>query len=474
MALEIMITVGGSDYYLSDEGHSGASFGATSGSQYYFPFVAVPPRLTWGPTTGGYISVQLGTLSLVNKPYDSNHPFSGTNYRNLLSDAGSTSNVPTISIKDSTKYAVFDGTLILSQINSETITFSIEPQEYNFYLAEGTTTDSTSQTVTIPWGFGYIQFMPSLPYEGSNVFSNGTTKHPIFHDNEGVNIREAAAGWGTIGEGLYSSISYTATTVTGSGGTAYGGGGFLVSGQNTTTVNGDPTNASDYLTGRIDQLAQYMAADIGLSTNYDTTKATAHAADIIAIWQTEKIKSLDLYSKVTHAINHQFFIQKNQSTGNDTLYLVDRNNNPTATALTKQNIISSSYRILKPLGVVIFTRPNYQFNETYITQSVDSWTSENLPTGRTIQIHNYWGGTSKWSQPTQADLDEFRDIEKKPIATGTVDGIQHTYTPGDRFTFNREQDQIKVDMLARSISWDWARRQTRLSGDATLSIFEDS
>ena len=55
-----------------------------------------------------------------------------------------------------------------------------------------------------------------------------------------------------------------------------------------------------------------------------------------------------------------------------------------------------------------------------------------------------------------------------------IDGIEDTYTPGDRFTFNREEDQIKVDMLARSITWDWARRQTTLSGDATLSIFENS
>jgi hypothetical protein len=74
----------------------------------------------------------------------------------------------------------------------------------------------------------------------------------------------------------------------------------------------------------------------------------------------------------------------------------------------------------------------------------------------------------------QGVLDAIRDIEKKPIATVTLSGIQDTYTPGDRFTFNREQDQIKVDMLARSISWDWSRRQTTLSGDATLSIFEDS
>ena len=218
MALEIMITVGGSDYYVSDEGHTGASFGTTSGSQYYFPFVAVPPRLTLGPTDGGYIQVQSGNLSLVNRPYDTNHPFSGTNYRNMLSDAGSTSNVPTIAIKDSTKYAIFDGTLIVSNFNAETINFLIEPKEFDFYLAEGTVTDSTGSTVSIPFGFGQISFMPNYPYKGSDVFANGTSKHPIFSGVVTPVLREATSAGGTAGTALYSSFTPTATTLTGSGG----------------------------------------------------------------------------------------------------------------------------------------------------------------------------------------------------------------------------------------------------------------
>ena len=98
----------------------------------------------------------------------------------MLSDAGSTSNVPTIAIKDSTKYAIFDGTLIVSNFNAETINFLIEPKEFDFYLAEGTVTDSTGSTVSIPFGFGQISFMPNYPYKGSDVFANGTSKHPIY------------------------------------------------------------------------------------------------------------------------------------------------------------------------------------------------------------------------------------------------------------------------------------------------------
>ncbi len=71
-------------------------------------------------------------------------------------------------------------------------------------------------------------------------------------------------------------------------------------------------------------------------------------------------------------------------------------------------------------------------------------------------------------------MDAIKNIEKKPIASVTVDGIQGTYTPGDRFTFNREEDQIKVDMLARDFVFDWGSNTTTMRGDATLSIYEAS
>ena len=472
MALEIMITVGGSDYYLSDEGHAGASFGSTSGSQYYYPFVAVPPRLTWGPTGGGYISVQSGSLSLVNKPYDSNHPFSGTNYRNLLSDAGSTSNVPTIAIKDSTKYAIFDGTLVFNNLNSEVINFTIEGLDYDNYLASGTVTDSDSDTQVIPWPFGYVNTVPAFVYKGSQVWANGASStHPgfskfglvIFEGNTTSAIRY------TSGATACSATEFDGQSAT----PAYSGGIVHVSGYGTKrSGNVNAAVAGDKTSTHYD-LLEYVTLEIGLS-NVDITR-TSLSGNTLSIWQTNKIQVLDLFSKVCQATNHQFYIKRKQTSGAGQgaqfVVLVDRANNPAATALTGSQIITSSYKIPAPFSSVVL-RMNWIDLSGPETKTLDL-VSNNLSYGKQIVYKNYYG-TNKNTYGTQANVDAIRDIEKKPIASVTLDGIYDTYQPGNRFTFNREQDQVKVDMLARSISWDWASRQTTLSGDATLSIYEAS
>jgi hypothetical protein len=470
MALEIMITVGGSDYYISDEGHSGASFGTTTGSQYYFPFVAKPPRLTWGPTNKGYISVQAGTLSLVNKPYDSNHPFSGTNYRNLLSDAGTTTNLPTIAIKDSTKYAIFDGSLVFNNLNSEVINFSVEGLNYDNYLAEGTVTDSDSDTQVIPWPFGYVNTVPAFVYKGSQVWANGASStHPGF-SKFGLAIFEG----NTLAATRYTSgtTACSATEFDGQSATpAYSNGIVHVSGNGTKRSGDVNASLAGDKTSTLGDLLTYISADIGLS--YIDTSKTSISTDTLSIWQTEKIQVLDLFSKVCQATNHQFFIARKQSgtgEGEYVMALIDRANNPTANQLLTENIISSSYRILAPLASVTL-RMNWVSLAGPETNTLDM-VSTNLSYGKQIVYKNYYG-TNKVAYGSQARVDAIRDIEKKPIATVVLDGIKDTTKPGDRFTFTRKQDQITVDMLARSITWDWDKRQTTLTGDANLSIYEE-
>lgn len=470
MALEIMITLGGSDYYLSDEGHSGASFGATEGSQYYFPFVAIPPRLTWGPTGGGYITVQAGWLSLVNKPYDSNHPFSGTNYRNLLSDAGTTTNLPTIAIKDQTKYSIFDGTLVFNNLNSEVINFTIEGLDYDNYLAEGTVTDSDSDTQVIPWPFGYVNTVPAYVYKGSQVWANGASStHPGF-SKYGLAIFEG----NTTSATRYTSgtTSCSATEFDGQSATpAYSNGIVHVSGYGTERSGDVNASLAGDKTSTLGDLLTYTATDIGLSY-IDTSKTSTHT-DTLSIWQTKKIQVLDLFSKVCQSTNHQFYIARKQSgtgEGEYVMVLIDRANNPTANQLLAENIVSSSYRISAPLASVTL-RMNWVDLSGPETNTLDM-VSTNLSYGKQIVYKNYYG-TNKVAYGSQAKVDAIRDIDKKPTASVVLDGIQDTAKPGDRFTFTREQDQITVDMLVRSISWNWATRQTTLEGDAALSIYED-
>ena len=468
--LEIMITVGGSDYYVSDEGHSGASFGSTSGSQYYFPFVAKPPRVKWASTDGGYITVEKGTLSLVSKPWNSNHPFSGTNFRNLLGDAGTTTNLPTIALKDSTKYAIFDGSLVFKSINEDLLNFSIESTNYDSYIADTTTTDISGYTQVVPWPFGYVNTVPNYVQTGAQTWANGASAtHPGF-SKLGHWVLEG----NTISAPRYTSGSTTMSATAFDGGSAtpaYSGGIVHVTGYGTAR-EGDVNKigAGDKTSTQYDLLA-YMTLDIGLS-HVDITRTSISGTDL-SIWQTEKISLVELFSKVCQSTNSQFFITRKQSagTGEGSLFvvLVDRANNPTATALTPEQIISSSYRIASPLASVTLSM-NWIDLVGPETKTLDL-VSNNLSYGKKIKYKNYYG-TNLISYGTQANVDAIRDIEKKPIATVVCDGIMDTNLPGDRFSFSRQEDKVNVDMLVRSIEWDWGSRNTTFSGDATLAVQE--
>jgi len=465
-----MITVGGSDYYVSDEGHIGASFGATSGSQYYFPFVAIPPVITWAPTDGGYITVRNGTLTLLSLPWDSNHPFSGSNYKNLLEDAGTTTNLPTIAIKDQTKYAIFDGSLVLQSFNQDVINFSIEVTSYENYLAEGTVTDSSGYTQVIPWPFGYVNTVPNYVYKGSQEWANGASStHPGF-SKFGLYVFEG----NTTSALRYTSGSTTcsATVFDGDSATpAYSSGIVHVSGYGTQRSGNVNASLAGDKTSTQEDLMVYMALDIGLSY-IDTSKSSTYG-NTLSIWQTEKIQVLELFSKVCQSTNSQFFIARKQSAGAGegslVMVLIDRANNPTATEIDPDLIISSSYRIASPLASVALSMDWVDLKGPE-TKTLDM-VSNNLGYGRRITYKNYYG-TNLVNYGSQANVDAIRDIEKKPIASVVVDGIMDTNLPGDRFTFSRQEDQVKVDLLTRSITWDWRDRRTTFSGDATLSLQE--
>ena len=66
-------------------------------------------------------------------------------------------------------------------------------------------------------------------------------------------------------------------------------------------------------------------------------------------------------------------------------------------------------------------------------------------------------------------LNETRDVKKKPQASITVSEIKTDYYPGDRFKLDRSEDQITIDMIARTITWDFNNKTTNIKGDATLS-----
>jgi len=205
--LEIKISINGSDFYVSDEGHTGAAFGTTSGSVYYYPFVTKSPTLTLGATKGGFITVMQGNIAFEHKPYDSAHPFSKQNFRDLLANAGTTTDIPTIAIKDETKYAIFEGTLVFQAVINNEISFSIYSTIYEQNIGADEFTDQYGEKMYSTWPFGYVT-MVKWKYTGSQIFANGSTLHPGFLDSVLGMEEEGLAMFNT-------TATVTASTITG-------------------------------------------------------------------------------------------------------------------------------------------------------------------------------------------------------------------------------------------------------------------
>lgn len=488
--LEVQIVIDSTTYYVSDEGHAG------SDGEYYFPFLARRPRVRIGATRGGWITTQSGQIDLVNDPYNSNHPFGGQRYRDLLSNAGTDTSLPKIAIKDpesGIRTPLFEGAFQLNKITEDVLSFGMQGLTSkqiagsDKFVGDETATDSSGAVVNIPYPIGQLyNAADATVYKGSQKWAIGASGKAGFNT---YNL--AADDYPYIisnGTALYSSGTPTISESEIDGGVltpAFSNGQTLISGIGNKL--GTSITAED---SRCDSLLDFVhscARYIGFSeARVETTKASEASSIILGYVQRGTVDILELLSQITEANNYQFYIADNPDTASafynaPMIYLIDRANNPAATTLSPSNIISSSYLVRAPFQQVNTTLTFNVFQGTQLETKTRTVTSENLSYGTIKTFEFYWGtlpltfdAASTPIQTAQARMDAIKNIEKKPIASVTVDGIQGTYTPGDRFTFNRVEDQIKVDMLTRDISFDWGSNTTTLSGDATLSIFEDS
>lgn len=119
MTTLVKLTVGGTDYYLSDTGYNG--------SEFFYPFLVAPPRISFEGSE--YIQVKAGDLQLHNLPEDSNHPFSyaSGNFSSLLSDPYTEYSVVINHNREnfSTGKSLWEGKAVFSSISKSTITFRL-------------------------------------------------------------------------------------------------------------------------------------------------------------------------------------------------------------------------------------------------------------------------------------------------------------------------------------------------------------
>jgi len=430
--LQIKITVGGSDYYMSDQEYT-----APDSQNFYFPWIVQAPRLTWASTTGGYIDVKQGSMALISKPNDSDHPFSGSDFQTLIT----TPQAYDATINYGYNAAdLINGSVVLKSISNDVLNFTLYGTEYTDTVLS-TTTDTNGATVYNPFGFGSLTYRRPVIQTGATAFANpglATSGLAIYEDSAAMSISSSTTSTVNV-----SSYSDGEVSISGTG--------------------NDGTSLTQFMT------ATASALSIANGTP-DVTKAGSAGSINVDLFQSTQQTWVKLASDVARYTNHEFYIRENSS-GNATLYLIDRANNPaSSTRLENHEIISVS------------------FNPGYPVQAVEGTYTVNLPKSTKIESRNMSvrvadteGLGSLIRVPIFADseadqagnattyLTAIKNIEKKPTAKVTVPDIKTDWVFGDRLKFNWNIGDVTADMIIREMTYDFQNLETTVSGDCTLT-----
>ena len=72
-------------------------------------------------------------------------------------------------------------------------------------------------------------------------------------------------------------------------------------------------------------------------------------------------------------------------------------------------------------------------------------------------------------------LQAILDANSKPKVSVTIDSINASILPGDNLTFTEIDAPVTVSsLLVRAINYDLGNAQTTFTGDATITIVEDT
>ena len=104
----------------------------------------------------------------------------------------------------------------------------------------------------------------------------------------------------------------------------------------------------------------------------------------------------------------------------------------------------------------------------YLDQREESVMINNSSSGEIRDIIN----VTKNREDQTEILNSIKRILNKPVITANIGGIQSNLEIGSRVKFNRQEDGVSVDMIIRTISFDFSDLQTQIVGDGFITVIE--
>ena len=471
ISLDLPLTGSSTYYYLSDESHVGAN------GRFYHGFIIGRPKIKMAPTSGGFIQMTSGGITLVNRPNDSDHPFSGSNYTTILATPGPYY----IGIKFDESYNLFEGMVSLQSITNEEMRLSVKPIRTTSGLNIGPV-NSDLNDEQINFFFGAIHDQPVPLIDASQFdsvtgtaigFQNLTTSTGTVKIDGTTRTPDA---WSAINGDVGSTVSggsarYNANYTTSNKRSVSGTGAKWAT---TPAMTASGTTIGDFA----DQIAHIMANTITSDSLYVLETATVNKDKIgtppdstIIISQESDI--LNLLSTVMPGVNYQFYIAPNQTDGNRTLFLIDKDNTPGTSsafyhALSDFEIIEIVIRAPKEIRNISLKYTDYFWSGTDLeSQELGSVFSLGA-SGSDISL-NALADDSSQASAVSSMLTSIKNVLIKPTVKAKITGLKSSWRPGDRIVFDRRIEQVHVDMKVRSIEWDSVALETIIEGEATIT-----
>lgn len=466
--IECKITVSGTSYYISDQTKIG------NDGNFYHGFITSKPSIKIGRVQGGYIAPIIGSISLINEPANSNHPFGGSRYSTLLGTPGPY----TFTLGFKSAYPIFEGAITLKGITDNQLSFSIVNTNYTNELLSTVTEHGTSDIVHNPFSHGAVT-------DHQPIFKSASAKYynPGFDHSETITLK--FLNYGNASIALADATEFTATV---SDEAYFVGGGAAFSGKE-SLVSGTGKHGTT-----IEQFFDFIAGSSGLNlttSTANTDNSSVASSRVIRVYESEQKLITELAGDVANYVNHDFYIAPDQTTGNTTLFLIDRAFTPASSTTLVNYEVSSfsiqtrlfgrvvgSYEINRHFGTIT-TASNSSSGQVWyeptqalqvITQSVESVNSSN-GANKSVNIYaDQFSQSAGSSSEVQIYLDAIRDIEKKPIVTIKVFGLKSDWKIGDRINYFHQEEMINSDMIIRELTLNFADETTTISGDATIEF----
>ncbi len=229
----------------------------------------------------------------------------------------------------------------------------------------------------------------------------------------------------------------------------------------TALVSGESKNGKT-----IADFFSYVAQRLGIPSVDFSNAPNASSLDL-QIWETSQTKILDFAGEIALGANYLFQIN------NNILKVFDRAFIPeTFTRIENYTIISVTYKMPNPIKAL---RSNWSINivndsvnPASLTQRDESVMISNSPSGEIREIPY----VTKNLEDQREVLNSIKNILNKPVITANIGSIRNDLKIGSRVKFNRQEDGVTVDMMIRTISYDFSGLQTQIVGDGSITVIE--